>query len=177
MNFSISLLSSINPLFFAVLIVVGVLIAKGVYTYKSYQDLRGKAIREIVLGGLCLIFVVGVFIIMPLLAGVTVNEDNLALRIPSGLTFETINEADIISAKVVTLDQSDYAITAKVAGTELRSYREGIFNLQNGTEALVFLNGNTALLVETTSGPLLLGPDRFDDFVKYFGEKLIPVQP
>lgn len=177
MNYSISLLSSINPLFFAVLIVVGVLIAKGVYTYKSYRDLRSKAIREIVLGGLCLIFVVGVFIVMPLLAGVTVNEDNLVLRIPSGLTFETIDEADLVSAKVITLDQSDYAITSKVAGTEVRNYREGLFKLQNGTEAIVFLNGNTALLVETTTGPLLLGPDHFDDFVKNFGEKLIPVQP
>lgn len=177
MNYSISLINSINPLFFAVLVVVGVLIAKGVYTYKTYDDLRGKALREIILGGLVLILVIGVFMVLPLIAGITLNERSIALRIPSGLTFETINAEDIISAEVVTLDQSEYAITSKVAGTEIRSYREGIFNLQNGTEALVFLNGNTALLVETTNGPLLLGPDQFDDFIKNFGEKLISIQP
>lgn len=177
MNYSISLINSINPLFFAVLAVVGVLIAKGVYTFKTYQDLRGKAIREIVLGGLVLIFVIGVFIVLPLIAGITINDNNIVLRVPSGLTFETINEEDIISASVVTLDQSEYALASKVAGTETRAYREGLFNLQNGTEAIVFLNGNTALFVETKNRPLLLGPDQFDAFVQNFGDKLIPVKP
>lgn len=177
MNYSISLINSINPLFFAILVVVGGLIAKGVYTYKTYDDLRGKAIREIVLGGLVLILVIGVFIVLPLIAGITINDKNIVLRIPSGLIFETINAEDIISAQVVTLDQPEYAITSKVAGTETRAYREGLFNLQNGTEAIVFLNGNKALFVETKTRPLLLGPDQFDDFVKNFGEKLISIQP
>jgi len=177
MNYSISLFNSINPLFFACLAVIVILLAKAVYTYKSFDTLHGKAIRELVLGGLCLIFVLAVFIVLPLLAGITVNENDLALRLPSGLINETISQDDIISAQIVNLnDYPELAIKSKVVGAESRDYREGLFNLENGTEATVFYDSNTVLLVETTNRTLLLGPDHFDDFVKAFGEKLIPIQ-
>lgn len=177
MNYSISLFSTINPLFFACLAVIVILLAKAVYTYKNFETLHGKAIKELVLGGLCLIFVFAVFIVLPLLAGITVNENDLSLRLPSGMTYETISQDDMISAKIINLnDYPELAIKSKVVGAETRDYREGNFNLENGTEATVFYSGNTVLLVETANRTLLLGPDHFDEFVKAFGEKLIPVE-
>ncbi|WP_303869705.1 PH domain-containing protein [Acetobacterium wieringae] len=180
MTYFVSLLHTINPLFFALLAVLALLLWKAIYTFKTYPDdpeLRRNAIKEMSVGGLVLVLILGIFIVVPLIAGVTVNDDELSLRLPTGFTFETYPEADILSAKIVSLDQTEYAIVSKVVGTEIRSYREGIFQLQNGTEAAVFANGNTAILVETPNRILLLGPDRFDDFVKSFSEKLIPVQP
>lgn len=177
MNYSISILNWINPLFFPILLVVGILLAKAVYTYKNYEDLRRKAIKEMFYGGLVLILVLGLFIVAPLIAGITVKDTELSLRLPTGFTFETYSKSDILSAEIINLDQSEYAIQTKVVGTKIRDYREGLFQLTNGTEAAVFLNGNTALLVHTNNRTLLLGPDYFDDFVKNFGEKLVPVQP
>lgn len=180
MTYSISILSTINPLFFGLLALAGLLLAKAIYTYKTYnsdKDLRRNAIKEMTIGGLVLVLILGIFVVVPLIAGVTVKDTELALRLPTGFTFETYPEADILSAKIVSLDQTEYAIESKVVGTENRNYREGIFKLQNGTEAAVFVNGNTAILVETPNRTLLLGPDHFDDFVKSFGDNLIPVQP
>ncbi|MBC3889205.1 hypothetical protein GH810_12860 [Acetobacterium paludosum] len=178
MNYSVSLLSTINPLFFAALALVGLLLGKAIYTYKAYHDLRGKAIREIVLGSLVLIFIIAAFIVLPVLAGITVNENNLSLRLPSGLTYETIPKEDILSATVINLDEHpEYAIKSKVVGAEIRHYREGIFNLENGIEATAFYDDNTVLLVQTTNRTLLLGPDHFADFVKNFGDQLISVEP
>lgn len=177
MIYSVSILHTINPLFFALLAVAGLLFWKAIYTYKTYVELRGNAIKEMIIGGLVLILILGIFIVVPLIAGITVKESELSLRLPTGFTFETYPEADILSAKMVSLDQTEYAIASKVVGTEARDYREGIFLLQNGTEAAVFTNSNTAILVETPNRILLLGPDQFDTFVKSFGEKLIPVQP
>ena len=180
MTYFISLLHTINPLFFALLAVLALLLWKAIYTFKTYPDdpeLRRNAIKEMSVGGLVLILILGIFVVVPLVAGITVKDDELSLRLPTGFTFETYPEADILSAKMVSLDQSEYAIASKVVGTETRAYREGIFLLQNGTEAAVFANGNTAILVETPNRILLLGPDRFDAFVQSFSEKLIPVQP
>ncbi|AWW27252.1 PH domain-containing protein [Acetobacterium carbinolicum] len=177
MMYFVSILHTINPLFFALLAIAGLLLWKAIYTYKTYAELRGNAIKEMIVGSLVLIFILGIFIVVPLVAGITVKDNELSLRLPTGFTFETYPEADILSAKMVSLDQTEYTIAKKVVGTETRAYREGIFLLQNGTEAAVFVNGNTAILVETPNRILLLAPDRFDDFVKNFSEKLIPVKP
>jgi hypothetical protein len=178
MNFSISLLNSINPLFFAVLAVVAILIAKAVYTYKNYSDLRGKAVRELFWGSLVTILMLGVFIVLPLISGLTIRDNNLDLRLASGFTFKTIPKEDLTAAKVIDLDQSPYAIQSKIVGTRIRNYREGLFTLANGNEGKVFVNGNTVLLVETKNdGTLLLRPDNFDTFVETFSEKLLPVEP
>lgn len=177
MTYSVSLLHTINPLFFALLAVAGLLLWKAIYTFKTYPELRGNAIKEMIIGGLVLTLILGIFVVVPLVAGITLKESELSLRLPTGFTFETYPEADILSAKLVNLDQTEYTIARKVIGTETRDYREGIFLLQNGTEAAVFVNGSTAILVETPNRILLLGPTRFDKFLKSFEEKLIPVQP
>lgn len=177
MNYSISILSSFNPLFFALLLIAGLLIGKAIYTYKVFPDLRGKAIREILIGVPITLLILGLFIVAPLISGISVNKNELSLRLPTGFTFATYTGDDILSAKVVDLEnQPEYSVKSKVIGTKIRDYREGIFKLENGTEAEVLLNGKKALYVETTGKPLLLAPDHFDNFLKDFSENIKPVQ-
>jgi len=177
MNYSISILSSLNPLLFALLAVAGLLLGKAIYTYKTFPDLRGKAIKEIVIGAPVTLLVLVIFIVVPLISGININKNELSLKLPTGFTFVTYTGNDILSAKIVDLEtQPEYAIKSKVVGTESRGYREGIFQLANGTEAEVLLNGKKALYVETTGKPLLLGPDYFDNFVKDFSENIKPVE-
>lgn len=178
MNYSISLINSFNPLFFALLAIALLLLGKAVYTYKSFEDLRGNAIKEMVVGGLVLVFILGLFIVVPLISGISIKNNDLSLRLPTGFTFISYTGDEIISAKVVDLEtQPEYAIKSKQVGTEIRNYREGIFILENGLEAEVFLNGNQALYVETTGKPLLLGPNHFENFVNDFSANIEPVTP
>jgi len=177
MNYSISILSSFNPLTFVLLLFAGLLLAKAIYTYKSFPDLRGKAIREMVIGSPVILLILGLLIVVPLISGISVDKNDLSLRLPTGFTFVTYSGDDILSAKIVDLEsQPEYAIKSKVVGTEIRDYREGIFKLENGTEVEVLLHGKKALYVETTGKPLLLGPDYFDNFVKDFAKNIKPVQ-
>jgi len=178
MNYIISFFSSFNPLFLALFAIAALLIGKAIYTYKSFPDLRRKAIREMVLGGLVVILLLGLFIVIPLISGITINKNELSLRLTSGFAFTTYTSDDILSAKVIDLEtQPEYLIQSKLIGTETRHYREGLFKLENGTEVEVFLNGTKALYVETTGKPLILGPDHFEEFVKDFSENIKPVQP
>src|SRR5665647_722440 len=89
MNYSISILSSFNPLFFALLLIAGLLIGKAIYTYKVFPDLRGKAIREILIGVPITLLILGLFIVAPLISGISVNKNELSLRLPTGFTFTT----------------------------------------------------------------------------------------
>ncbi|MBK5244886.1 MAG: hypothetical protein JJE18_07665 [Eubacteriaceae bacterium] len=177
MNYSVSLLSSFNPLFLALLAIAGLLLGKAIYTYKAFPELRGKAIKEMVIGGFLTLLIIGLFIVIPLISGISINKNELSLRLPTGFTFEILNGAEILSAKVVDLEaQPEYAIASKVVGTEIHNYQEGIFKLESGAETKVFLNGKKALYVETTGKPLLLGPDYFDNFIKDFSENIKPLE-
>ncbi|MGV8906371.1 MAG: PH domain-containing protein [Acetobacterium sp.] len=176
MNYSISILSSFNPLFFALLAIAALLLGKAIYTYKAFPDLKWKAIKEMVVGGVLSLLIIGLFIVVPLISGITINKNELSLRLPTGFTFETLTGDDILSATVVDLEaQPEFATASKVVGTEIRDYREGIFEFENKTEVMVLLSGKKALYVETTGKPLLLGPGNFDNFVKDFSENLKPV--
>ena len=176
MNYSISILSSFNPLFFALVAVAGLLIGKAIYTFKAFPEFRGKAIKEMVYGGVVSILILGLFIVVPLISGISINKNELSLRLPSGFTFEALTGDEILSAKVVDLEaQPEFATATKVVGTKIRDYREGIFKFENGTEVMIFLSGKKALYVETTGKPLLLGPGNFDSFVKDFDKNIKPV--
>lgn len=178
MNYSISILNTLNPLIFPILVIIGLLLGKAVYTYKSFPDLRGKAIRELLIGIPVTILILVIFIIAPLIAGVSINKSELSLRLSTGFTFATLSKDEILSARIVDLEtQPEFALKSKVIGTKIRDYREGIFQLENGTEVEVFLNGKKALYIETTGKPLLLGPDHFDNFVKDFNENIKPLTP
>jgi|LGVF01.2.fsa_nt_gb hypothetical protein len=178
MNYSISILSFFNPLFIALFALVLILLGKAIYTLKSFPELRGKAIKELVFGSLVTILLLAIFIVLPLIGGITIKSDMLSLRLPSGFTFTDYTSDDIISAEVVDLNsQPEYAIQSKQVGTETRDYREGIFILENGDEAEVLLNGNQALFVKTKDRPLLLGPGNFENFISNFDENIFPVTP
>ncbi|KNZ43187.1 PH domain-containing protein [Acetobacterium bakii] len=177
MNYFISILSSFNPLFFVLFVLALVIIGKAIFTFKSFPELRGKAIREMVVGGFFSILILGLFVVVPLISGITIKNNELSLRLPSGMTFVTYTGDTVLSATLIDIEtQPQYAIKSKVVGTEMRNYREGIFKLENGTEAQVFLNGTKAIYVETTGTPLILGPDHFDQFLKSFSENIKPIQ-
>jgi len=153
------------------------LVGKAIYTYRAFPELRRKAIREMVIGGLVFILIFGLFVVIPLISGITINKNELSLRLPTGMTFVTYTGDTVLSATIIDLEtQPQYAIKSKVVGTEMRDYREGIFELENGTEAQVFLNGTKALYVETSGTPLILGPDHFDQFLRAFSENIKPIQ-
>lgn len=181
MNYSISIVSSFNFLFLALLAIAVLLMTKAIYTLKKFPELKKQSIKELVVGGLVTLVIFALFIVVPLISGIFIDKNNLALRLPTGFTFTTYTSDDIISAKVVDLStQPEYNIYSKVVGTEIRDYREGIFRLGAGkestVEAEVFLNGKKALYVETTGKPLLLGPDKFDAFVESFSENIKPIE-
>ncbi|MGL4606649.1 MAG: hypothetical protein ACRCU3_04215 [Eubacteriaceae bacterium] len=181
MNYSISLFSSFNILFLGLLAIVALLLGKAIYTLKTFPELKGKAIKEIVAGGIVALLVTGIFIVVPLISGITIEKNKLSLRLPTGFTFTSYSSDEIVSAKIVDLEtQPEYAIYSKVVGTQTRDYSEGIFRLGSGetetAEAQVFLNGKKALYVETKGMPLLLGPDHFEDFVSHFSKEIKAIE-
>ncbi len=177
MTYSISLLHSINPLFFALLFLIALLLGKSIYTLKTFPELKKKSIRETVVGILVLLIVLGLFVITPLLSGVKISDDHLDVRLASGFTSLSLPKEAIISAQIVDLGpESDFFIHSKVVGTATRDYYEGLFTLSDGREAGVLVNGNQALFIETTDQNLLLGPDHFEAFVSDFSQALFPLK-
>ena len=129
MTYFVSLLHTINPLFFALLAVLALLLWKAIYTFKTYPDdpeLRRNAIKEMSVGGLVLILILGIFVVVPLVAGITVKDDELSLRLPTGFTFETYPEADILSDSTpLESSQMDELLPLlKGVSTVLSRYRE-----------------------------------------------------
>lgn len=177
MTYSISLLHSINPLFFALLFLIALLLGKSIYTLKTFPELKKKSIREIIVGSLVLVIVLGLFVVTPLLSRIKIADDHLDVRLASGFTSLSLAKEAIISAQVLDLDpESDFFIDSKVVGTATRNYYEGLFNLSDGRQAGVLVNGKQALFIETAEENLLLAPDHFDAFVKDFSETLFPLK-
>lgn len=177
MNYSISLLSSINPLFFALLFLIVLLLGKSLYTLKVFPELKKKSIREIIVGSLVFLIVLGLFVVTPLLSRIRISEGELDLRLATGFINLSLTSKDIISAQVVELTpESEFFINDKVIGTATRDYHEGVFKLNNQTEAAVLLNGNQALLIKSIEKTLLLGPDHFEAFVNDFSENIFPLE-
>lgn len=178
MNYSVSLIHSINPLFFAILALGLLLLGKSIYTLKTFPELKGKSIKELVVGSLVMLGVIALFVILPLLSSISLSENKFDLRLSSGFTTLSVNSDQVLSATVVTLN-SDPAttISGKVVGTSTRDYREGRFKLADGSEAAVLLNGDQALMVKTADQTFLLGPDHFEDFLTDFTNSVFPVTP
>lgn len=173
MSYSISLLHTINPLFFALLALMALLLGKSIYTLKAFPDLKKKSIKEIIIGSLVLLIILGIFVITPLISGVKISQDQLNVRLATGFTFLSIPKTDILSAQVVDLSpESEFSVGSKVVGTSTRDYHEGLFKLNNNIEAGLLVNGKQALFIETPDQNLLLGPDHFDAFVQDFSDTL-----
>ncbi|WKY47841.1 PH domain-containing protein [Eubacteriaceae bacterium ES3] len=177
MNYSVSLIHSINPLFFAILALGLLLMGKSVYTLKSFPELKSKSIKELVVGSVVMIGVLALFIVLPLLSTITITDNQLEVRLSSGFTNLTVSSQDVQSAVVITLN-SDPATTIadKIVGTSSRDYLEGMFQMEDGTEAGILLNGDQALMVKTAEQTLFLGPDDFDDFLADFNSTIFPVE-
>lgn len=176
MNYSVSIIHSINPLFFAILALGLMLLGKSIYTLKTFPDLKAKSIKELVVGGVVMLGVVVLFVVLPLLSNIRIADDQLTLRLSSGFTTVSIASDQVLSAELVTLN-TDPATTIddKVVGTSSRDYREGQFTMADGSNASILLNGDQALMVKTTDQTLLLGPDNFDAFVADFNDNFYPV--
>lgn len=173
MTYSISLLHSINPLFFALLFLIALLLGKSIYTLKVFPELKKKSIREIIVGSLVLVIVLGLFVVTPLLSRIKLADDHLDVRLASGFTSLILAKDAIISAQVVDLGpESDFFIDSKVVGTATRNYYEGLFTLRDGREAGVLVNGDQALFIQTADQNLLLAPDDFAAFSQDFSETL-----
>ena len=177
MTYSISLLHSINPLFFALLFLIALLLGKSIYTLKVFPELKKKSIREIIVGSLVLVIVLGLFVVTPLLSRIKLADDHLEVRLASGFTSLVLAKDAIISAQIVDLSpELDFFIDSKVVGTTTRDYYEGLFTLSDGREAGVLVNGDQALFIQTTEENLLLGPDHFEAFTVDFRETLFPLK-
>ena len=176
MNYSVSIIHSINPLFFAILAMGALLLGKSIYTLKTFPELKTKSIKELVVGGVVMLGVVILFVALPLLSSITIADGQLTLRLSSGFSMVSIAADDVLSAELVTLN-TDPATTIddKVVGTSSRDYREGQFTMADGTSASILLNGDQALMVKTADQTLFLGPDDFDAFVADFNDNFYPV--
>lgn len=176
MSYTVSLLHSINPLFFAILVLIALLLGKSIYTFKTFPELKKKSIREMIVGSLVLLIVLGIFVVMPLLSRIKLSETGLDLRLASGFTTFSITKDDILSAQMVELTpESEFLTDSKIVGTATRNYQEGVFNLNDGRKVAVLLNGDHALFIESREHNFLLGPDHFEAFVKDFSDHLFPL--
>lgn len=123
------------------------------------------------------IMLISLFFVLPLFNGVRIENGHLKVIFTTGFSKVDITEDDIIRVEVVDINiQEEYKPVTKNFGTGINNYKEGRFTLKNGEHALVYINEEKVLLIETNDKLLLLAPDEFTEFLSDFEENITNIQ-
>lgn len=126
---------------------------------------------------------VGVLIVVLLILGgmvlgmnrtneISVKEGHLEVRFLTGFKKVDITVEEIVDARLINWEEEpEYRPVNRTMGTGMGAYKEGRFTLENGKSAFLLTNSSKVLLLDTTEGLLMLGPDDLDGFYEDFLEQ------
>jgi len=146
-----------------------------VATLRTSKATRNKVVAFAVI--IVLLIVVPLFVFVGPVArnSVTVSQGEFSASAPPFFS-TTVRSDQIKEAFVVNLNTWNVTIAAKTSGTSLGDYNAGYFLLSNGATADVLTDGQTNLIVLTSSGLyFILGPSDFQAFVTDFSSQVVPV--
>lgn len=128
-------------------------------TRKDISDVSIMVVVMILLGGLLL----G----MGRISTITLKDGVLKARFFTGFKTVEITQDEIRDMQLVDWTQDTaYRPSRRTMGTAIGSYLEGRFTLNNGQSALLLTRSTKVILLDTTDGLLMLGPDELEKFQK-----------
>ncbi len=174
--YKISLNNSAGFISIGIILLFIVILGGRVYSYKKGNKNSKKDLFSIVIGGIVGVLVVCAIVVMPMLNGISIQNNMLKVKFMSAFTTREITGEDVLEARVIDLnEETEYKPVNRTFGMGIGNYKEGKFKLANGEFALVYINSDKVLFIELEEEYLIVAPDNFEEFVQDFNENIFTI--
>jgi hypothetical protein len=151
----------------AVLAVVLVYVVIRIVWVVKKKERTRKDISDVTIMIVVMILLGGLLLGMGRISGITLKDGILKARFLTGFKTVEITQDEIQDIRVVDWAQDTaYRPSRRTMGTAIGSYLEGRFTLNNGQSALLLTRSSKVILLDTSEGLLMLGPDELEKFQK-----------